>query len=154
MASRRWIFNFEPLEGRRLLSHAATPLPADVCVPASLKKTVSVVGTIPGIWAAPKNVFGSGNLPALGHVQFGTRIPFSGGIGVEHATLILTTGVGTLTFAVTSRGGHTLLNLTVQSGTNAYAGWSGSGTMTYKLTEFGYHREFTDLNTFKLRLKT
>jgi hypothetical protein len=150
----------EMLESRQLLSRTVGLAP-DVSVFAKPEqKTMSVAGTIAGVYSVTlgttfsstvENFNGSGSLPILGPVQMKTTVSTSGG-NTQHGTMTLTTGTGTLTLAVVvKRTGP--FKLTVQNGTNAYAGWSGSGAVTVKLTESGYHHSFTDENAFKLKLK-
>jgi hypothetical protein len=152
----------EMLEGRQLMSHTVALVAADVSVLAKRKpKTISVVGTIVGTYSTSlgtsfsstvDNYDGAGNLPVLGLIQMTTTVPTSGR-PTQHGTMTLTSGAGTLTLAVVvQRKGP--IKLMVQNGTNAYAGWSGSGTVQVMLTESGYRHSFTDENAFKLKLRT
>ena len=160
MASRARKFCLELLEGRQLLSHLIALAAGEVSILARAKpKTMSIGGTIAGTYGVSAstipetaNFDGSGNLPVLGLVQMRTTIPELTS-PTEHGTMTLTTSAGTLTFGVVQKS-RSPLKLTLKHGTNAYAGWSGSGTLTVKLTESGYRHLFTDENTFKLKLKT
>lgn len=82
-----------------------------------------------------------------------TAIP-PGGYPREHGTMTLATSQGTLTLKIVTNP-KSPAKLTVQGGTNAHAGYSGSGTVALVVTgsDVGL-RIFKDTNTFKLKLKT
>ena len=161
MARHARKYCLEMLEKRRLLSQALLRPPNDVSVLANPKlNAVSVVGTIEGTYfvsfggtssSTVENYDGSGTLPVLGLVQLRTTIPALARFP-RHGTMTLTTGEGTLTLAAVERQ-RGPLQLTVRNGTNVYAGWHGSGTVTVRSTISGYHRIFPDTNAFKLKLK-
>jgi hypothetical protein len=157
MANHSRKFHLEPLEERQLLSHSPALAPGDVSL-VDKPKSASAVGSIVGTWFVPDYWTGSGNLAVLGSVQFEMKIPQYGGYTAHRGTLTLTTSTGTLTFGVVEKGSlgpHHPAELTVQGGTNAYAGWTGTGTVTPSLIPgpAHYSREFPDENSFKLKLK-
>jgi hypothetical protein len=95
---------------------------------------------------------GSGTLRPLGMVQMTTTIPNSVR-STQHGTMTLVASEGTINFKVVEKRSGPL-ELTVQNGTGAYAGYSGSGTLKVAITDPGYRHIFTTTNTFKLKLKT
>jgi hypothetical protein len=152
MASRSRKLHLETLEGRQLLSHIVALAAGDVSIFAKPRlKTTSVVGKIPGTWYVPDNWIGSGNLTGLGTVQMAMKIPHYGGYSTKHGTMTLSSGTGTLTFAVVEKC-LSPMKLTVENGTNSYKGWSGNGTFTWIGTPPG--RQLPTENTFKLKLKS
>jgi hypothetical protein len=162
MKYHRRTLSFDALEGRRLLSSAAGLRPTDVSQLARVK-SLSVKGTIGGTTGFDHNdpanfndvtafFDGSGTLPRLGVVQMTTTIPNSPRL-TQHGTMVLVVSEGTINFKVVEKRSGPL-QLTVQNGTGAFAGYSGSGTLKVKITDPGYRHIFTTTNAFKLNLKT
>jgi hypothetical protein len=152
------------LEGRLLLSQSFIRMPAEVSVLAKPKaKSISVTGTISGTtgltfantssYTDPvQYIDASGNLPFLGLVQMTTSVR-DVGHRKNRGTMALTSSAGTLTLGVVEKTKGPL-SLTVDNGTGAYAGYSGSGTLKVVITDPGYRHIFTTNNTLKLKLKT
>jgi hypothetical protein len=164
MATHSRKFTLETLERRQLLSHTAGFRPGDVSVFAKPKpKTIAVNGTISGTAGNDHDnssnfndvttyFDGSGSLPVLGFVQMTSAVPSSAG-STARGTMTLATSAGTLNLKVIEKRTGPL-DLTVQNGTGAYAGYSGSGTLKVVITDPGYRHSFTTNNTLKLKLKT
>ena len=150
------------LEGRRLLSSSAGLRPTALSL-VDRAKSLSVKGVIGGTTGFDHNnssnfndvtafFDGSGTLPILGLVQMTTTIPNTGRL-TQHGMMALVASEGTINFKVLQKRSGPL-DLTVQNGTGAYAGYSGSGTVKVVITDPGYRHIFTTTNAFKLKLKT
>jgi uncharacterized delta-60 repeat protein len=119
---------------------AAAPIAPTVRLSALAKAgPIHLVGSIAGAESmAPTHplsfvVAGSGVLGMLGDVQMRLDLPV--GVGTAPTTLTLTSSAGMLTFAARSVSpGSSRYVLTLIKGTGNYSGWTGSGSVTVKLT--------------------
>jgi hypothetical protein len=144
------------LEDRKLLSTAVAPA-AEVSALAK-PRSVHVVGSIAGgeFLVQSRQIMlgyiGSGTLEILGTVQM--RVNFTASIPpLPRTTLTLTSTSGALTFVdKATYPGLGLNRLTLQQGTGAYAGWTGTGRLIIKLKP-GFGHVLATTNSFNLTLR-